>query len=121
MRSRGQSLFLALSLALIALPAAADVPPPDACTGAEGSACSNAGPNANQSGTCEKRMCTKGSPTGMVTTYECLQCVAGEASSKDDDDDGCNMGPVRTEHGIAGALVLVGLAALRFGRGRLKR
>lgn len=118
MTNFGKSLLLALGFSLAALPAAADIPPPDSCK-TEGASCDNGGPDADQDGTCEKRMCSRGSATGEITMYECLQCIPGEGkSSKKDDDDGCSMGPVRTEHGIAGVLMLAGLAALRLGRRR---
>ncbi|MDQ2647770.1 MAG: hypothetical protein M3020_28490 [Myxococcota bacterium] len=116
-RHLGWAVMLGLSIGLIAPAVRADVPPPDQCM-TEGASCDNAGPDADGSGTCAKRTCTRGSPTGEVTEYECLRCVPGSSSKKDDDDDGCSMGPVRTEHGIVGVLALVGLAALRLGRRR---
>lgn len=96
-----------------ATPARADIPPPDACQD-QGADCDNAGPSADESGTCQKETCTRGGPDGPIT-YECLRCVAG-------DDDGCNcrLSPVATERGLAGFMLLAGFWAFRRSR-RLSR
>ena len=58
----------ALLVALVAAPAIADIPPPDAC-GREGEACDNApGP-----GVCRKARCGRATPEGSID-YDCLRC-----------------------------------------------
>ena len=102
------------------MPAYADIPPPDTCDEA-GEACTNAGPGFDQSGTCFQRTCSKG-PPGQTVSYDCLRCevaVGGGSEPHDEDDDsddGCSVRGVGTERGLAGLMVLVGLALL--GRGR---
>lgn len=59
----------------------ADIPPPDDCSGA-GTACSNAGEEYDQPGTCMQRTCTKG-PPGEQYSYECLLCEVNGVGGKD--------------------------------------
>ena len=142
----GKTCAFALFSCLVVTPAWADLPPPDDCDTA-GEACSNAGDSFDQPGTCTSDTCTRGSPDGKITEYECLRCLAdagaggsgaGGASTggaavtggnpttagapsstkEDDDDDGCSVGKVGAERGLAGLMLLAGLALLRLGRRR---
>ena len=75
MRSLAPVALPVLLAFLVASPARADIPPPDACTTA-GQPCSNAGPSANQPGMCTASKCTKTLPNGdggfTTTERDCL-------------------------------------------------
>lgn len=73
------SFLLVLTTLLVASPPArADIPPPDACT-ALGASCNNAGPNADQPGTCQASTCQRATPSGSMS-YPCNRCSAGSGS-----------------------------------------
>jgi hypothetical protein len=100
-----------LALALLAVPARADVPPPDAepCLSKKvGDGCAYQG----KSGSCAARTCTRTTPAGDTSTYDCLLCVPGAA-----DDGGCNVGAARplAPWVLGGAL---GVVVLRWRRRR---
>lgn len=118
---------------LLAAPALADIPPPDACTEAdEGKACDNAGENADEPGVCKKDSCTRQTPSGSMT-YECYVCqettgtggAANHGGSSDDtsakdDDGGCSMSPApaRGLAALFAPVAALGLAAARRRRSR---
>lgn len=58
----------------IASPALADIPPIGSCV-MLGEACSEAGSNHDQPGTCQTSQCTRATPQGPMT-YECKMCLA---------------------------------------------
>lgn len=104
------------------------MPPLDACSNA-GSSCNNAGPDGNQSGTCQSARCRRSLPMydpnvdGGVcfvdTEYDCLLCVAGgeggSAGSSGLDSDGgssCDCGLLRRPAEGSLALSMLGLGAL---------
>jgi len=127
--------LLALALFCTAAPAAADVPPPDACM-TEGATCANAGGMANLPGVCRPSTCTRATPDGGVITYDCLRCQAsggnsgaggssagkaGADAGAGGDDDGncsCRLSSRATERGLAGLMLLLGAAALLQSRRR---
>lgn len=83
---RIQSILLtcfALALTTYALPAGADVAPPDACTQGPGAACSNAGPNYDQPGICTTESCDRPGPDGS-TAYSCILCELADAAPSTD-------------------------------------
>lgn len=126
---------------LLAAPALADIPPPDACMQAdEGKACDNAGQNADQPGVCKQSSCTRQTPDGPMT-YDCHLCQAanggtsgaagatgnggstaagGTTSRSNDDDGGCSMSaaPVGGLAALIGPLAAFGLAVARRRRSR---
>jgi hypothetical protein len=144
-------LQLAFSTAAFALVTAAaggafaDVAPPDECTGAVGSACNNAGPNADQPGVCTNEMCpeTLPGPDGGVMTTEnpCVLCEptgagggsgttgsgaasgsGGSASSSSGGGGGgCSIAIQPGNGVIAGTMLMVGLGALLADRRRRRR
>jgi hypothetical protein len=64
----GSAAFAAVVVA--SLPALADALPPDGCNRGAGTACSNAGPNADEPGVCTETPCGDGSggaPTNCMT------------------------------------------------------
>ena len=75
-RIRSLTFLAALAAVLSHAQARADVPPPDICD-TEGAACDNAGPDADQPGTCESAQCSRPEPKpdGGVIVYDCLRCV----------------------------------------------
>src|SRR6478735_8756925 len=108
----------------------ADVAPPDVCQ-TENAVCHNAGDSYDKDGICIKTTCSRGGPQG-TTTYDCLKCQAvpasgtagspsvpagtagtpaapvGEAPKK----DGCSVGVLGSEQGIAAFMLALGLVAL---------
>jgi hypothetical protein len=123
-----------LSAAAIALVTAwssgalADLAPPDTCSGGAGTACNNAGSNADQAGTCVATTCSSSHPNedgGFTTTmYSCVLCElpdgGGSSSSSASSSSGgtatggCTVGVVPGEGALAGAgaALLVGLGLL---------
>ncbi len=75
-------LALATSAAILVSvgPARADVAPPDSCPTA-GQACTNAGPNNDQPGTCVASTCQHPLPDGGSQSYSCTLCEAGEGGA----------------------------------------
>ncbi|XXT21254.1 hypothetical protein WME94_06780 [Sorangium sp. So ce429] len=73
-----------LAAPLLAAPARADIAPPDTCD-TPGSSCSNAGPAADEPGTCTTQKCQRAvpDPDGGVTTveYDCNRCTAAGGGS----------------------------------------
>ncbi|WP_437653045.1 hypothetical protein [Sorangium sp. So ce1182] len=73
-----------LAAPLLAAPAHADIAPPDTCD-TPGSSCSNAGPAADEPGTCTTQKCQRAvpDPDGGVTTveYDCNRCTAAGGAS----------------------------------------
>ena len=131
------TLRSALSAAAIALVTAwssgalADLAPPDTCSGGAGTACNNAGSNADQAGICVATTCSSSHPNGdggfTTSTYSCVLCEVpdgGSASSSSSSGGtatgGCTVGVVRGEGGLAGAgaALLVGLGLLGSRRRR---
>jgi len=122
-------LGLMCAASLLAAPAArADIPPPDVCQ-TENEVCHNAGDNYNEDGICTQATCSRGSPSGQVTTYDCLKCEAttipGAAGSttvtetdKPKDDGGCSVGMLGSEKGVAVMMLGLGLVALGISRRR---
>ncbi len=120
---------------LLAAPAFADIPPPDACMQAEeGKACDNAGEAADKPGLCKKDSCTKQTPSGSMT-YECYVCqettgaggsttgnggTNAETSTKDDEEGGCSLspGPARGLAAVFAPVAALALAAARRRRSR---
>jgi MYXO-CTERM domain-containing protein len=112
--------------------ALADVAPPDECNGTAGTPCSNAGPSANQSGTCVSTTCPHTGPGpdgGVVTTQNpCVLCEvqsSGSSSgggstsssgSSSGGSGGCAVGVTPREG--AGAMLLVGVGLLLASRRR---
>lgn len=106
---------LALAGALLAVPARADLAPPDACQEADlGKACENASANGMMDlpGTCQKAKCTRATPSGSMS-YDCHLCKAGGAAKK---DDGCNMSSRPAPAALATAPLLI--LGLLYGRRR---
>jgi hypothetical protein len=114
-----------------ALPASADIAPPDSCSnqGATGTACSNAGPNYDQAGVCTAETCERPGPDGS-TSYDCILCEIVDAGMSNDasptktapsspsSSGGCAYSPDVTK-GLTGfTMFLVGLVALAFARRR---
>ena len=139
-------LRLAFASAAFALVSAAsggafaDVPPPDQCTGAIGSTCNNAGPNANEPGVCTSEMCphTGPGPDGglMTTENPCVLCEpsgtggsggtaasgSGTTSSgSTSGGGGCSVGIATGDGLIAGTMLVVGLGVLLADRRRRRR
>jgi hypothetical protein len=124
----GIGFFMTVAGLFTALPALADIPPPDSCNDA-GAACSTAGANADEPGICTKSECTRSSPNGTVT-YECLRCIPGPAPKptptpgpkasdpKSKDAGGCSVGHFSNEGLVGGGMLALGLAALVFARRR---
>ncbi len=74
---------LALVATTYALPAAADVSPPDAClTQGPGKACSNAGPNYDEPGVCTFEIEQRPGPDGSISSGDII-CELPDASSSD--------------------------------------
>ncbi|XYH99607.1 hypothetical protein ACMHYB_07550 [Sorangium sp. So ce1128] len=136
-----------LAAPLLAAPAHADIAPPDTCD-TPGSSCSNAGPAANEPGTCTTQKCQRAvpDPDGGVTTveYDCNRCTAagggstsagsaatgsaatgsaatGSAatgSAASSDDAGCATSGAASGGAMAGLMLLSGAAALVAARRR---
>lgn len=144
MRPRAHWLSLALALASVAEPAAADVPPVDSCMN-EGASCANAGPAGTRSGTCQSARCQRYNPvydadggvSFVLVEYDCLRCVEGGAggaagtgatagaagssiSGSPGMENGCHCDlPGRHPEGALAALMLaVGAASLALARRR---
>jgi hypothetical protein len=141
-----RNLSLAFSAAVFALVTAAaggafaDIAPPDACTGAAGSTCSNAGPNADQAGVCTNEMCPhtgpgNGGAGGLSTTENpCVLCEpstttttttgAGGSSSTYSSSSGastgggCSVSLPGGDSVIAGTMLMIGLGVLLADRRR---
>src|SRR5262245_19364868 len=68
------SMAAIVATLIVAVPARADLAPPDHCT-APGQPCQNAGPQFNQAGTCTATTCTRQVPApdgGMMPmSYDC--------------------------------------------------
>lgn len=135
-RIRSLTFLAALAAVLRHAQARADIPPPDICD-TEGAACDNAGPDADQSGTCESAQCSRPEPKpdGGVIVYDCLRCVppggggggdagmsgcGGTGTSAGSDDGGCScrFSGVSTERAAAAGMLLLGLGALRISQRR---
>lgn len=140
----------AIGLASFAVPvtARADVPPPDACMNmAVGDACTNAGPNADQPGTCTASTCSRSTPDGSVSSYDCVLCMsqagtggsgggggssgsggsdasatggssAGAGGANDKDNGGCSCNIGERARSSFAALVVVALSLLTMRRRR---
>src|SRR5688572_11213900 len=85
-----------LLLGVVAGPAAADIPPINACQ-EEGRACFTAGNDHQQKGVCAKQRCSKTlpGPDGKPQTneYDCLLCVeAAAAPAATVKKKGCSVG-----------------------------
>jgi MYXO-CTERM domain-containing protein len=141
--ARNLVALVACSWCLLAVPARADVAPPDICQG-EGTVCDNAGPAGTLPGICTASKCSspEPKPDGGVIIRDCLRCLpssggaggaggageagaggagtAGAATGGTDDDSGCNcrLSSASAERTIAGSMLLVGLVALRASRRR---
>lgn len=138
-------LSLAFSAATFALVTAAaggvfaDVAPAGSCTGV-GTACDNAGPNADQAGVCSNEMCahaTFGGAGGMGTEEEpCTLCEltsstssssssgtagGGGASSSGGSSSSCSISARTSDGMIAGTMLMVGLGVLLANRRRRRR
>ena len=115
----------------------ADVAPPDVCQ-TENAVCHNAGDTYDKDGVCIKTTCSRGGPQG-TTTYDCLKCQAAPASgsagapaaptsgtagsptapaSGTPKKDGCSVGVLGSEKGIAAFMLGLGLVALGISRRR---
>ncbi len=100
---RQTKLFLApllIGVALLTVPALADIPPPNSCQAAdEGAACDTAIVNGKmgQPGTCQKDMCTRATPQGSMS-YECYLCNAAAGGT----GGGGGTGGISSEAGAAG-------------------
>jgi len=115
----------------------ADVAPPDICQ-TENAVCHNAGDSYDKDGVCIKTTCSRGGPQG-TTTYDCLKCQVAPASgtaggpaapasgtagtpaapaSEPPKKDGCSVGVLGTEKGIAAFMLGLGLVALGISRRR---
>lgn len=134
-RHKGHWLSLALALASVAEPVAADVAPIDSCT-TEGASCANARPTGMQSGTCQSTRCqrynpvydTDGGVTLVPVEYDCLRCLAGGSAGSAGSatagssgmESGCDCDvPGRSSEGSVAALMLVvGALALAVSRRR---
>lgn len=82
-RRRGFLVEFGVSMVVVACwlsPARADVPPPDEC-GTEGARCDNAGNAYDQPGTCKRSTCSRVTPDGTQTSYDCLRCFPGAPKS----------------------------------------
>jgi hypothetical protein len=104
------AMIIAAGLLLAPPGARADIPPANAepCLGKKaGDSCSLEG----KSGKCESKTCTRASPSGATTAYDCLLCTPGA------DDGGCNVGGARPvlPLALAGGVALV---VLRWRRRR---
>lgn len=133
--------------ALAALPAAADVAPPDQCT-SPGVECNNAlgSGTFGEPGVCTRTTCTRPTPDGSME-YACLRCVgaAVDAGGADagtyvppdggtdaaggtgsgsgagagaDRGGGCAVAAPGREGAVAAAMVALGTLALALGRRR---
>lgn len=108
---------LALAGGLLAVPARADLAPPDSCAEADvGKACENASANGmmDQPGTCQKAKCTRATPSGSME-YDCHLCKAG--SAKKEEDGGCSFSGRNERTALAAAPLLI----LGFLYGRRRR
>jgi MYXO-CTERM domain-containing protein len=109
------ALSLALSGALLAAPAFADIPPADGCQAADaGKACDNASADGKMdlAGTCQKSKCTRATPSGSMS-YDCYLCKVAAAK---EDDGGCSTS--RSGKNAAFALVPLLVAGLLWSRRR---
>ena len=135
-------VFSAAAFALataVAGGALADVAPPDACNGV-GTACNNAGPNADQAGVCTNEMCPHasfGGAGGVGTTEEpCTLCEPGgtgggtgagaggstaTSSGSGTSSSSCSIGVRAGDGMIAGTMLMVGLGVLLADRRRRRR
>jgi hypothetical protein len=79
MKSSLFAFFLVATSLVLGPQARADIPPPDVepCSGkAAGAACTY-----GTAGTCQESTCTSPSPPPSGSTYACLRCVSGAATS----------------------------------------
>lgn len=136
-----------LAAPLLTSSARADIPPPAACD-TPGSSCNNAGPEANEPGTCTKQKCQRtlpGEDGGFTTVeYDCNLCISSGGSSTSttggsststtgadatsagsagsdkasSDDGGCAMSDAASGGAMAGLMLLCGAAALVTARRR---
>jgi MYXO-CTERM domain-containing protein len=93
---------------LFAVPAFADIAPPDACQEADlDKACENATVDGkmDQPGTCQKSSCTRATPGGSMT-YDCFSCKAGGSAKADDANCSTSSAPGHAAWGIAPLLAL---------------
>jgi hypothetical protein len=115
--------------------ARADIPPPDACQ-TENAACHNAGTSYDKDGVCTKTTCSRGGPSGQITSYDCFLCQLGSAAgaagavgtagapsdaAPQKNDGGCSvgaLGALASERGIAALMLGLGMAALGISRRR---
>ncbi len=127
----------ALSGALVPAMAHADALPPDACLSTDvGKACSNAGADADESGTCITAKCSSPRPDGASVESDCGRCegkATGSSSSggssgasssgatikpggtEDAEGGGCSTSQKRDSLAGGGMLAL-GLLALAWSR-----
>ncbi len=135
-----RSSFIVVTVALVTAwsgAAAADVPPPDACTAGAGTACNNAGDSADEPGICVASTCPHAGPGpdgGIVTTENpCVLCEvtdagsstsssssssSGTSSSSGGTSGGCAVGSSAGEQTMAGAMAVLGLGLLASRRRR---
>jgi hypothetical protein len=117
--------------------ARADIPPPDVCQ-TEHAVCHNAGESYDKDGVCTVAICSKGSASGQVTTYDCFKCESGAAGTAgaagatgtagaagastatttdgSKGDGGCSVRALGTEKGVASLMLGLGLLALGISR-----
>ncbi|HMR04257.1 MAG TPA: hypothetical protein PKA88_00705 [Polyangiaceae bacterium] len=106
----GRGLRIAAVLGLAAVPALADVPPPNECH-EPGKTCQTAPPDFHSPGICKETKCSK--PYPVETEWICNLCEAETGSRKAGGGGGCAGCAVAnppTPWGASGALALLGIA-----------
>jgi hypothetical protein len=115
----------ALSLSLLAAPAAADVDPgpPNDCSD-EGQDCDDAGTYENEDGVCASTDVKCEDGLGGPIDSPCLRCLTHDEAEAQglgtdgDDDGGCSIGGRTRDLGVLGTMIAVGVVGVVVARRR---